>query len=93
VPTISGAIEGGQTEGIWLSSGKLYHVVAAPVLEGGDAARRRHRRGIQINDEVARSLEQLLNTQVVFLADAAKPTSRRSPRSKRRRWAPSAPAR
>ena len=24
-----------QTEGIWLSGGKLYHVVAAPVLEGG----------------------------------------------------------
>ena len=35
VPTIAGALQGGQTEGIWLSGGKLYHVVAAPVLEGG----------------------------------------------------------
>jgi len=79
VPTISGAIEGGQTEGIWLSSGKLYHVVAAPVLEGGTRLVGVIAAAFQINDEVARSLEQLLNTQVVFLADAAKPNEPAKP--------------
>ena len=72
VPTISGAMQGAQTEGIWLSGGKLYHVVAAPVLEGGSKLRGVIAAAFQINDEVARNLEQLLNTQVVFLADAAK---------------------
>jgi serine/threonine-protein kinase len=73
VPTIAGAAEGGQTEGIWLSGGKLYHVVAAPVLEGGTRLVGVIAAAFQINDDVARSLEQLLNTQVVFLADTAKP--------------------
>jgi hypothetical protein len=45
VPTISGAMQGAQTEAIWLSGGKLYHVVAAPVLEGG-SRRRGDRRGL-----------------------------------------------
>jgi eukaryotic-like serine/threonine-protein kinase len=72
VPTIAGAMQGAQTEGIWLSGGKLYHVVAAPVLEGGAHLRGVIAAAFQINDEVARNLEQLLNTQVVFLADAAK---------------------
>jgi len=72
VPTIAGAIEGGQTEGIWLSNGKLYHVVAAPVLEGGSRLVGVIAAAFQINHEVARNLEQLLNTQVVFLADVAK---------------------
>jgi eukaryotic-like serine/threonine-protein kinase len=74
VPTIAGAMQGSQTEGIWLSGGKLYHVVAAPVLEGGTRLTGVIAAGFQINDEVARSLERLLNTQVVFLADAAKPS-------------------
>src|SRR4051812_23299849 len=73
VPTIAGAAEGGQTEGIWLTGGRLYHVVAAPVLEGGARLVGVIAAAFQINDEVARSLEQLLNTQVVFLADVAKP--------------------
>jgi len=73
VPTIAGAAEGGQTEGIWLSGGRLYHVVAAPVLEGGTRLVGVIAAAFQIDDDVARSLEQLLNTQVVFLADAAKP--------------------
>ena len=72
VPTIAGAMQGAQTEGIWLSGGKLYHVVAAPVLEGGTRLVGVIAAAFQINDEVARNLEQLLNTQVVFLADAAK---------------------
>jgi serine/threonine-protein kinase len=72
VPTIAGAMQGAQTEGIWLSGGKLYHVVAAPVLEGGSKLRGVIAAAFQINDEVARNLEQLLNTQVVFLADGAK---------------------
>ena len=74
VPTIAGAIQGAQTEGIWLSGGKLYHVVAAPVLEGGARLTGVIAAGFQINDEVARNLERLLNTQVVFLSDAAKPS-------------------
>jgi HAMP domain-containing protein len=72
VPTIAGATQGAQTEGIWLSGGKLYHVVAAPVLEGGTRLVGVIAAAFQINDEVARNLEQLLNTQVIFLADAAK---------------------
>src|SRR5262249_17650473 len=35
VPTIAGALAGDDTQGIWYSGGRLYHVVAAPVLEGG----------------------------------------------------------
>ena len=73
VPTIAGALQGDQTEGIWLSGGKLYHVVAAPVLEGGSRLVGVIAAGFQIDDEVARNLEQLLNTQVVFLADAGRP--------------------
>lgn len=72
VPTIAGAMQGAQTEGIWLSGGRLYHVVAAPVLEGGTHLTGVIAAAFQINDEVARNLEQLLNTEVVFLADAAK---------------------
>src|SRR5262245_62869871 len=34
VPTIAGAVQGDQTEGIWLSVAKLYNVVASHVLEG-----------------------------------------------------------
>ncbi len=74
VPTIAGALQGGSTEGIWLSGGHLYHVVAAPVLEGGTRLTGVIAAAFQINDEVARSLEQLLNAQVVFLADAARPS-------------------
>ncbi len=74
VPTIAGALQGAQTEGIWLSGGKLYHVVAAPVLEGGARLTGVIAAAFQIDDEVARNLERLLNTQVVFLADAAKPS-------------------
>ncbi len=74
VPTIAGALQGAQTEGIWLSGGKLYQVVAAPVLEGGARLTGVIAAAFQINDEVARNLEQLLNTQVVFLADAARPS-------------------
>ena len=74
VPTIAGALQGAQTEGIWLSGGKLYHVVAAPVLEGGARLTGVIAAAFQIDDDVARNLERLLNTQVVFLADAAKPS-------------------
>ncbi|HYX20780.1 MAG TPA: protein kinase, partial [Thermoanaerobaculia bacterium] len=73
VPTIAGALQGEPTEGIWLSGGKLYDVVAAPVLEGGSRLVGAIAAGFQIDDEVARNLEQLLNTQVVFLADAGRP--------------------
>jgi serine/threonine-protein kinase len=73
VPTIAGALQGEPTEGIWLSGGKLYDVVAAPVLEGGSRLVGVIAAAFQINDEIASSLEQLLNTQVVFLADAARP--------------------
>jgi len=79
VPTIGGAMQGAQTEGIWLSGGKLYNVVAAPVLEGGAHLKGVIAAAFQIDDEVARNLEQLLNTQVVFLADAAKPSEPAKP--------------
>jgi len=79
VPTIRGAMQGDQTEGIWLSGNRLYHVVAAPVLEGGTRLVGVIAAAFQIDDEVARNLERLLNTQVVFLADAAKPAERPNP--------------
>jgi HAMP domain-containing protein len=73
VPTVMGALEGEQTEGIWLSGGKLYHVVGAPVLEGGTRVAGVIVAAFQINDDVARSLKTLTNAESVFLADAAKP--------------------
>ena len=73
VPTISGALQGEQTQGIWFSSGKLYHVVAAPVLEGGSRVVGVIGAAFQINDDVARSLKSLMNTEVVFLSDEARP--------------------
>ena len=75
VPTIAGALAGDQKEGIWLSGGKLYNVVAAPVLEGGSKIVGAIAAAFAINDDVARSLKQLMNTQVVFLADVAHPSS------------------
>ncbi len=72
VPTIAGALQGEQTEGIWLSGGKLYHVVAAPVLQGGTRVVGVIAAAFQINDDVARNLKSLMNTEVVFLADEAK---------------------
>jgi HAMP domain-containing protein len=73
VPTVAGALEGAQTEGIWLSAGKLYHVVGAPVLEGGARVVGVMVAAFQINDDVARSLKTLTNAEAVFLADEAKP--------------------
>ncbi len=73
VPTIKFALDGSQKEGIWLSGGKLYHVVAAPVLEGGQTLKGVIAAGWQINDDVARSVKRLINTDVVFLADQASP--------------------
>ena len=73
VPTVAGALEGAQTEGIWLSGGKLYHVVGAPVLEGGTRVAGVIVAAFQITDEVARSLKTLTNAEAVFLADEAKP--------------------
>jgi eukaryotic-like serine/threonine-protein kinase len=79
VPTIAGALQGEQTEGIWLSGGRLYNVVAAPVLEGGTRVVGIIAAAFQINDDVARNLKSLMNTEVVFLADQAKPTERAKP--------------
>ena len=73
VPTIAGALGGEPKEGIWLSGGRLYHVVSQPVLEGGTTLKGVIAAGFQINDEVARDLKRLINTEVVFLADEAKP--------------------
>ena len=74
VPTVAGALAGEPKDGIWLSSGKLYNVVAAPVVKGGTQVIGAIAAGFAINDEVARSLKQLINTQVVFLADKSKPS-------------------
>ena len=73
VPTVAGTLEGAQTEGIWLSGGRLYHVVGAPVLEGGTRVAGVIVAAFQINEEVARSLKTLTNSEAVFLADEAKP--------------------
>ena len=72
MPTVAGALQGAQTEGIWLSGGKLYHVVGAPVLEGGTRVAGVIVAAFQINDEVARSLKTLTNAEAVFFADEAK---------------------
>ena len=74
VPTVSGALQGAQTEGIWLSGGRLYHVVGAPVLEGGTRVVGVIVAAFQINDAVARSLKTLTNAEAVFLADESKPS-------------------
>jgi len=73
VPTISGAVQGEQTQGIWLSGGRLYHVVAAPVLQGGTRVVGAIAAAFAINDTVARNLKTLMNTEVVFLADEGQP--------------------
>jgi len=73
VPTIAAALQGeGDAEGIWLLDRKLYHVVAAPVLQGGSQTVGVIAAGFQINDDVASSLKSLVNAEVVFLADTAK---------------------
>ncbi len=79
VPTISGALEGEKTSGIWLSGGRLYNVVAAPVLEGGTRIVGVIAAAFQINDEVAIAFKSLMNADVVFLADQAKPAEPASP--------------
>ena len=79
VPTIAGALGGEGTQGIWLSGGKLYQVVAEPVVEGGSRVVGAIAAAFQINDDVARNLKSLMNTEVVFLADDAKPSERPVP--------------
>ncbi len=79
VPTIAGALQGEGTQGIWLSGNRLYQVVAAPVVEGGSRVVGAIAAAFQINDDVARNLKSLMNTEVVFLADDAKTSERPLP--------------
>jgi len=79
VPTISGALDGEKTAGIWLSGGKLYNVVAAPVLEGGTRIVGVIAAAFQINDEVAIAFKSLMNAEILFLADAGKPSEPAKP--------------
>jgi eukaryotic-like serine/threonine-protein kinase len=79
VPTIAGALQGEDTQGIWVSGSRLYHVVGAPVVEGGSRVVGAIAAGFQINDDVARNLKSLMNTEVVFLADEAKPSEKPRP--------------
>jgi serine/threonine-protein kinase len=72
VPTVASALQGEAAEGIWLIDRELFHVVAAPVLEGGSRTVGAIAAGFQINDEVASSLKSLVNADVVFLADSAR---------------------
>jgi len=72
VPTVASALQGEAAEGIWLVDRELFHVVAAPVLEGGSRTVGAIAAGFQIDDDVASSLKSLVNAEVVFLADAAK---------------------
>jgi serine/threonine-protein kinase len=74
VPTVASALQGEAAEGIWLADRELYHVVAAPVLEGGSRTVGAIAAGFQIDDDVASSLKSLVNADVVFLADAARLT-------------------
>jgi eukaryotic-like serine/threonine-protein kinase len=73
VPTIASALQGEQAQGIWLSGGRLQTVIAAPVLEGGTRVVGAIVAAFAINDDVARNLKTLMNTQVVFIADEAHP--------------------
>ena len=79
VPTIGGALQGEPTQGIWLSGGKLYNVVASPVVEGGNRVVGAIAAAFQINDDVARNLKALMNTEVVFLANPAAPSEPPAP--------------
>jgi len=72
VPTVASALQGEAAEGIWLSDQELYHVVTAPVLEGGSRTVGAIAAGFQIDDDVASSLKSLVNAEVVFLADSAR---------------------
>jgi serine/threonine-protein kinase len=74
VPTVSGALAGEPREGIWLSAGRLYNVVAAPVVSGGTRVVGAIAAGFAISDQVARTLKPLINAQVVFLADRSRPS-------------------
>jgi serine/threonine-protein kinase len=74
VPTIAGALGGDKTQGIWLSGGKLFNVVAAPVLEGGTKIVGVIAAAFQINNDVAIAFKSLMNAEVVFLSDEAKPS-------------------
>jgi HAMP domain-containing protein len=80
VPTISGALSGEKTQGIWLSGGKLYNVVAAPVLEGGTKIVGVVAAAFAVNDEVAIAFKSLINADVTFLADEAKPAEPAKPK-------------
>jgi len=80
VPTISGALAGEKTQGIWLSSGRLFNVVAAPVLEGGTKIVGVVAAAFAINDDVAIAFKSLINADVAFLADEAKPAEPAKPR-------------
>src|SRR5438876_1833229 len=79
VATIGGALQGEPRQGIWLSGGKLYNVVAAPVVQGGSLVVGAIAAAFQINDDVARNLKSLMNTEVVFLVNPAKSTESPNP--------------
>ncbi|MDQ2977677.1 MAG: protein kinase, partial [Acidobacteriota bacterium] len=79
VPTIAAALEGEKTSGIWLSGGKLYNVVAAPVLEGGTRIVGVIAAAFLINNDVAIAFKSLMNAETLFLADAAKPNETARP--------------
>ena len=79
VPTISDALSGEKAQGIWLSGGRLYSVVAAPVLEGGTKIVGVIAAAFQVNDAVAIAFKSLINAEVVFLADEGKPTESARP--------------
>jgi serine/threonine-protein kinase len=80
VPTISGALAGEKTQGIWLSGGRLYNVVAAPVLEGGTKIVGVVAAAFAVNDDVAIAFKSLMNADVTFLADEAKPAEPARPK-------------
>jgi serine/threonine-protein kinase len=71
------ALDGGETQGIWYSEGKLYHAVAAPVVVGEGAAARTLGvlvAAFAIDDHVAENFHDVASTDVVFFSNLNKPS-------------------
>jgi len=71
------ALDGGETQGIWYSDGKLYHAVAAPVTVGEGAGTRTL--GVlvacfAVNDKVAENFHDVAAADAVFYSNLSRPS-------------------
>jgi len=71
------ALDGGETQGIWYSDGKLFHAVAAPVTVGEGAGTRTL--GVlvacfAINDKVAENFHDVAAADAVFYSNLSRPS-------------------